>query len=478
MKSLRTRIIAFTLMVIGAVLVPLGVLSYHKTVQEFDELGDARLVQATRTIDVLAENAGLRRTSTAAPLDVLVWRSPFTARTVTDRGHAYEVRVGFQYWNEDGRLQLTSDNFQHVALAAAPSGFANITLADGRWRVFTLRDSDRDIVRVAERYDSRNSIAQDLLWEQLAPMLIALPILTLLVGWAVRRALRPLDSLSLELSTRQPDQARPIALQGAPRELAPVVASLNGLVDRVHAALERERHFAADAAHQLRTPLAAALLHLENAVATDSDELRTLALRRTYEGLGRLQHLVNQFLALARWENADREPAREAVDLEACVRTEVEDAALLAADKDLEVSIVPAAAGVRVLGWEPALRALTGNLIDNAFRYTPARGRVEVRVSANESGVLLEVSDSGPGIPLEEREAVLVRLRRGRSADMYGTGLGLSIVCRIAHLHGASVELLDSHFGPGLCVRVQFHAQMTQSSAPTIAIDASQSCSH
>jgi two-component system sensor histidine kinase QseC len=474
MRSLRARVIAFALLVIGAVLVPLGVLSYHKTVQEFDELGDARLVQATRTIDVLAENAGLRRASAAAPLDVLVWRSPFTERTVTDRGHAYEVRLGFQYWNDDGRLQLTSDNFQGLALNAAPPGFADITLPDGRWRVFTLRDTDGDFVRVAERYDTRSSIARDLLWEHLTPMLIALPILALLVGWAVGRALRPLDSLSRDLSARQPHEARPIVLPGAPRELEPVLASLNGLVERVHGALDRERHFAADAAHQLRTPLAAALLHLENAAATDSPELRAVALRRASEGLGRLQYLVNQLLELARWESPDREPAREAVDLEACVRTEIEEAALLAADKDLEVSIVLQAARVRILGWEPALRALARNLVDNAFRYTPAHGRVEVRVCTNESGIFLEVSDSGPGIPRGEREVVLARFRRGRNADVHGSGLGLSIVCRIAHVHGAKVELLDSRFESGLLVRVQFPGWIHV--APPVAIDESQSC--
>jgi two-component system sensor histidine kinase QseC len=471
MRSLRARIIAFTLIVIGAVLVPLGVISYRKTVQEFDEMGDARLVQSTRTIDVLAENAGLRRTTTAAPLDVLVWRSPFTEHTVTNRGHAYEIRLGFQYWNQDHRLKLTSDNFQTMSLAAAPSGFADIMLPDGRWRVFTLHESDEDIVRVGERYDSRDSIARDLVWEHLIPMLVALPILALLVGWAVRRALRPLDSLSSDLATRQPDEARPIVLPEAPRELEPVLASLNGLVDRVHAALDRERFFAADAAHQLRTPLAAALLHLENAAATESAELRAVALRRAHEGLGRLQHLVNQFLELARWETADREPAREAVDLAACVRAEVEEAALLAADKDLEVSIVIETSGVRILGWEPALRALTGNLVDNAFRYTPARGRMEVRISANEGATLLEVSDSGPGIPAEEREAVLERFRRGHRADLHGSGLGLSIVCRIANLHGARVDLGDSRLGSGLCVRVQFPAETSQYAAQMVALE-------
>lgn len=458
MRSLRARVMAFTLIVISAVLVPLGILSYHKTVEEFDELGDARLVQSTRTIDVLAEHAGLRKPSTGAPLDVLIWRSPFRERTVSARGHAYEIRLGFQFWSPDHRLKLASDNFQSVALAATPSGFADLVLQDGRWRIFTMYDPDGDVIRVAERYDSRNGIARDLLWEHLIPMLVALPVIALLVGLAVHRALRPLDSLTRDLGTRLPDDITPITLPGVPRELAPVLASLNGLVNRVHTALDRERHFAADAAHQLRTPLAAALLHLENATATESPDLRTIALRRAQEGLGRLQHLVNQFLDLAHWETVEREPERELVDLEACVRTEVEDAAMLAAEKDLEVSIMIQDAPARICGWETAIRALVRNLIDNAFKYTPARGRVDVRVYTDKRGTLLEVNDSGPGIPLEQRTTVFERFRRGHSADIHGSGLGLSIVGRIAHLHDAAVEFGASRFGSGLCIRAVFPA--------------------
>jgi two-component system sensor histidine kinase QseC len=475
-SSLRARVIAFTLLVVTAVLIPLGILSYHKTLQEFDELGDARLVQATRTIDVLAENAGLRRDTPGAPLDVLIWRSPFPERIVTDRGHAYEARVGFQYWNDDGRLQLTSDNFQNTPLTAAPYGFADVTLPDGRWRVFTLRDTDGDRVRVAERYDSRNSIARALLWEHLTPALVAIPILALLLGWAIRRALRPLDTLSRTLSTRQPEEARPIELSGAPRELEPVLKSLNGLSDRVHAALDRERHFAADAAHQLRTPLAAALLNLENVAASDSAELRTLALQRAQEGLGRLQHLVNQFLELARWESADQAPARVLVDLDKCVRAELEEAALVAAEKDLELSLLIETPGACVLGWEAALHALARNLIDNAFRYTPARGQVEVRLSVSASTVVLAVSDSGPGIPVNERKGVLERFRRGNRADVHGSGLGLAIVRRVAQLHGASVELAQSHWDSGLCVRVQFPSPVSGPRGRTVQDGEGASC--
>lgn len=471
MRSLRARVTLYVLAVILVIVVPLGILSYRKTVQEFDELGDARLVQATRTIDVLAENAGLRNPQAGSPLDVMVWRSPFQEPTVTKDGHAYEVRLGFQYWNANDQLRVTSDNFQGVLLDAMPLGFSDEMIGGSRWRIFTLREADGDTVRVAERYDSRNAMAQDLLWEHVAPMLIALPVLVILVGWAVRRALQPLDMLSQTLSSRDPEDSAPIELPEGPREIEPVRTALNGLLDRVRAALERERQFTTDAAHQLRTPLAAGLLHLENAMAAESAELRNVALGRSQESLGRLRRLVDQFLELARWEATEGQPPREAVELETCVRAEVEEAALLAADKDIEVSVSSPASPVHVLGWEPALRALARNLIDNAFRYTPASGHVEVRVLATERGGLLEISDSGPGIAPQERERVLQRFRRGGGADLTGYGLGLPIVCRIAELHGATVELRDSHFGQGLCVAVQFPARAALSFSHESAIE-------
>jgi len=459
MKSLRARVIVFALIVITAVVIPLGVLSYRQTVQQFDDLGDARLVQTTRTIDALAESAGLHGTKAGTPAEVVVWHSPFIEH-VTDHGHVYEIRLGFQYWNEAARLRLTSDNFRQVALTAARPGFTYLTLPDGRWRVFTLRDSDGDTIRVAEQDAGRSALARDLLWEHLTPMLLALPILALLVGWAVRRALGPLDMLSRALTARRPEETGPVALSDVPRELDPVLKSLNGLVGRVQVALDRERQFAADAAHQLRTPLAAALLHIENALAGESVELRNVALKRAHEGLERLQHLVQQFLELARWESTDRALPREPVDLERCVRTEIEEAAVLAADKDLDVAIVIDAPGISVLGWKAALHAAMRNLIDNAFRYSPRGGQVEVRLSEHEGAALVELSDSGPGIPPAEREVVLERFRQGNRADIHGSGLGLAIVQRVAHLHGARVELQGSRFGSGLCVQVKFPAQL------------------
>ncbi len=469
MRSLRNRVTAYVLLVMAAVLVPFGVVSYRNIVTEFDTLADARLVQATRTIDVLAESAGLRNPDPASRLKVLVWRSPFDSSTVIGAGHPYEARLGFQYWSANNRLQLTSDNFERVPQSASQPGFSEMVVQSHHWRVFTLREGDNDTVRVAERFDSRDSIARALVFEHVAPLLIALPLLAVLVGWAVRRALLPLDALSSELARRPSEETASISMVSTPKELEPVLNALNGLLDRVHTTLEREHQFTADAAHQMRTPLTAALLHLENALASNDPDLHQLALGRAREGLERLRRLVNQFLDLARWDSSSHASSAEIVDLEACVRTEIEDAALLASDKNLELSVVVDSPEVRVRGWEPALRALVRNVIDNAFRYTPAGGQVEARLSRKESGVALTISDSGPGIAQADLSAIFERFRRGRTADTTGTGLGLAIVARIAELHGATVTVRESHFASGLCVEVVFPEQTL--AAPLVSAD-------
>lgn len=453
-RSLYFRVLTFVLLVIGAVMVPVSIFSYRSIVQELESMADARLVQATRTIDVLAENAGLRDPPATSTPDVLIWRIPPQEPVLTAGMHAYEALLGFQFWNPQQQLRITSENFQQVALDSPPAGFADMQLDGHRWRVFTILEGDGDTVRVAERYDSRDALQKALVWRHMLPMVSGMLLLAALLAWAVRRALNPLSTLSQTLSARPPDASSPVELTHAPRELDPVLRSLNELLSRTGAAIERERQFAADAAHQLRTPLASALLHVDNATAATSTDERQRALDLAQTGLERLRRLVSQLLEFARWESTEHEAPRP-VDLCHCASIELEEAARLAADKDIEVTLTRDAPAIQVMGWEPALHALTRNIIDNAFQYTPAGGRVEVRLGTNEFGCSLSVSDSGPGISPDDRKLVLHRYRRA-SADVAGHGLGLAIVHRIAQLHGATLELLDSHFERGLCVTVRF----------------------
>lgn len=452
MQSLKRRITVLVLGCLATVLPPLVALSYRFTMEEVDELGDARLAQNARTISALVGDAAT--TATNMPLEVTAWKREHGKQPLTVRGHPYEVQIGFQYWNEANVLLANSENFGDVPLDAAPAGFADIQIRGRHWRVFTLLDGSRHWVRVGERYDSRREIARALAVEAIAPLLIGLPLLALLVGWAVRRGLAPLRVLAERVATRRPGEHEPIGGSALPREIEPLIAALNGLFGRAGEQLRREREFTANAAHELRTPLAGALLQIENAQAAATPDARTQSLRQATRGLDRLHRIVNQMLELARWDTATA-PVFEAVDLARCVDEELAELGAAAADRDLEIAVTVEPAARRIDGWEPGLRTLLRNLLDNAVRYSDRGDRVEISLAGDAGRTRLSISDRGPGIEPAQREAMLERFRRGRDGRGEGSGLGLAIVARIAELHRARLTLGDGD-GSGLRVDIVF----------------------
>jgi two-component system, OmpR family, sensor histidine kinase QseC len=279
------------------------------------------------------------------------------------------------------------------------------------------------------------------------------------VGWAVRRGLRPLEALTRALSARKPGSHEPVQLPDAPLELQPVLAALNGQLTRLEDALERERRFSADVAHELRTPLSSAMINLESAMTTtDPAELKT--------GLGNAQHSIaglarriEQLLALARLEAGAASSQRSRVDLVAVAMGVIEELSPVIADSGVELSFARLTPQVSVQGYEAALAALLRNLLENALRHVPAGGQVQLSIEQGERVALIDVIDDGPGIPAERRASVFARFHREAGSRGDGYGLGLSIVQRAAQLHDATIELLDSPYGSGLRVRVAIPLQ-------------------
>lgn len=456
MRSLRARLIALTLGGIAVVLLPFLVFSYLRTVDEVRELSDARLAQNARTIEALSAHAGFDAAGVPARL-----RRNDAPETVAD-AYPYETEVGFQYWKSPSALSLATADLRTLAFDAAPAGFADVAFDGHRWRVFTLASRDGGIVRAAERYDSRRDIARALLLQNIAPLLLGLPLLAALVAWAVRRGLRPLAAIAAKLDARAPDATEAVDTNDAPREVAPLLTALNGLLRRLHAVLDNERQFTANAAHELRTPLAGALVHLDNARAADDAAMRAEALGGARLGVERMTRIVNQMLDLARWDGAAARRDFASVDLGACVDAELAALGVAALDKDIEIVRDTDESARCVRGWEPGLRTLLRNLLDNAIRYGFAHGRIDIAIAACDGGTRLTVDDSGPGIAPSQREAMLERFRRGSGALSEGSGLGLSIVARIAQLHGASLALSEPENRHGLRVEVLFPAAATR----------------
>jgi two-component system sensor histidine kinase QseC len=368
--------------------------------------------------------------------------------------HKDARKVAFQIWEKGERLGLHSANAPQQPLGTGEEGFGDRVVDGVRWRVFTSWDASGDyLVHVAERMALRRELSAQLAFGLLWPLLVALPILGGVLWLAVTRGLRPLQDLTRAVAAREPDNLAPLDAAHAPREVVPLVEQLNRLFGRIAQSFERERRFTADAAHELRTPVAAIKAQAQVAQSASAADARDHALEQVVAGAERAARLVEQLLTLARLEAIDR-GALEACDLRAIaarVLAELAPAAL-ARGAQLELSDGPHVE-LRCL---PALvEVALRNLVDNAVRHGGG-GAVRVLVAREAAHALLRVADEGPGIPQSDRAEVLRRFHRLPEAGEGGSGLGLSIVERIAQLHGATLTLGSGEGGQGLRVELRF----------------------
>ena len=436
--SLRRRLLGLLLGGVSAAWLATMVFSYIDAHHEVDELFDAQLAQAAQTLLALASHED--------------------GDGIEDLGevaHKYQRQLRFQIWRSDGKLLVRSNNAPVSALTEI-SGFSEVEAKDGHWRQFSQWNPERTLqVQVSENHYFRDDLIGQIAWRLLLPALFGLPLIGLWVWVGTRRGLASLDELAAQIASRAPQQLQALQPATAPEEMRPMLEALNGLFQRVEGALEAEQRFTADAAHELRTPLAALQAQLQVALRARDEAERDRSLQQLQTGLARASHLVDQMLQLARLDPHAGLPDPHPVDiglLSEAICAELGPLILarkldfaLQADKDCVIS-----------GQADWLHVLIRNLIDNAVRYTPEGGKVHVSVGGDTHAVILEVNDSGPGIPPNERPTALQRFRRLNQGDETGSGLGLAIVMRIAELHGATVELSDSPYQTGLQIRMRW----------------------
>jgi two-component system sensor histidine kinase QseC len=337
-------------------------------------------------------------------------------------------------------------------------GFSDVEM-DGRpWRVFsTWAREPRVLIQVAEERTARERLAAAIGMNVLTPMLFALPVLGLLVWLGVRWGTRPLAVLRTQVVERAPDNLSPLAVADPPAEVAPLVESLNRLLDRVRASIDGERRFTADAAHELRTPIAAVRAHAEVARAAAAEAERQAALAHVLVGCDRAAHAIDQLLTLARLDPGDAGGRREPCDLREVARQALADLAPIALARGVEVELEDGPPVV-VPGNPGLLAILVRNIVDNAVRYSPAGRAARVDVGRDGATARVRVTDEGPGVAPADRPALGQRFHRVPGSPETGTGLGLSIVMRIAELHRGAVRFLDGPGGRGLCVVVELPA--------------------
>jgi two-component system OmpR family sensor kinase len=368
---------------------------------------------------------------------------------------AYDFVV--QIWTIDGRRIYIGPE-QAVLPNSTALGYSTVNTSGGQWRVYGTV-SPTKVVQVAQPMSVRRQQAAQLALRTLAPFGLLMPLLGLLVWLAVGRALQPLQRLAKAVKSRRVNALEPLSDARLPEEVQPLVGSLNDLLSRLTAALDRERAFMADAAHELRTPLTALHLQLGALARAGSESERAEAMGKLSEGVQRAIRLVEQMLALARQEPR-AEPARTRFALDELAREVVAELIPLADARRIDLGVSEAQA-VSVRGERESVATLIRNLVDNAVRYTREGGRVDVSVersAATPAQALVKVMDDGPGIAREERDRVFDRFYRKPGARSPGSGLGLAIVKAIAAAHGATVTLSEGPQGNGLAVTVAFPA--------------------
>jgi two-component system, OmpR family, sensor histidine kinase QseC len=441
MNSLRLRLVLLLSVGLGIAWLVAAWFTHSESRQEINQLFDAQLAQSAQVL------LGTTRHELHERIERGDDEISASHETTT---HEYEQKLIFQIWDEKDLL-LRSTAAPNTAMASE-EGYSETVLNGQPLRVFTRWDTRHEfMIQVAEPLAGREILARHITFKLLFPTFIALPILAFLLWIGIGAGLRPLQQLKQEVKQRAANQLEPLAMTGVPEEVAPLVKSLNDLFTRLEDAFEGERRFTADAAHELRTPLAALKIQAQVALRSNDEAERNLALENVLRGVDRVTRLVEQLLALARVDPETAAVGYEQVDLRSLAISVMADFAPLAQAKQIELTLEEGAAGI-VLGNATQLSLLLRNLIDNAIRYTSVGG-VTVTVS-NTNGVTLQVSDTGPGIEECEREHVQKRFYRIAGSGEEGSGLGLSIVKRIAELHGARLELGENKIGHGLLVRV------------------------
>jgi len=357
-----------------------------------------------------------------------------------------------QVWNKTGTLLYSSRPSAKLPQASA-QGYSNLKNMNEQWRVFSLISGNR-VIQAAQPEDARWETAAGMALRMLAPLAVLIPALALLAWIAVRRSLAPLVHVTEQVEQRDASAMSPLDIHTVPEEIRPLLMALNRLLNRLEESIASQRRFVADAAHELRTPLAALTLQAQLVEQAQDPRERNEADKNLRLGIARASHLVGQLLTLARQEPDAQRPSRN-LDLAALARQVVGEFAPLADFKNIDLG-VSADQTLLINGDEESLKILVGNLVDNAIRYTPEGGNVDLTLSNGSSGVILKVKDTGPGIPIEDRERVFERFYRIAGNDVQGSGLGLAIVKQIVQRHGALFEIETGQNGVGTIFSIKF----------------------
>lgn len=420
---------------LALVIALIGAIAYVSARDEINEVYDSQLITSASELWLLNRSTGRAEIVTGQGIDP-------AARAAFDD---YARWRSFRVWRE-GRLTLASGN---AALSAPlPAGFHTVTMGGGTWRVYTrVLPEGRGVVEVRENLRARDEVVRRVLYGLLLPLLLALPVSAVVIWRGSRWGLRGLDHFARDVAQRSPDDLSPVSVRGLPRDLMPLADALNLLLAKLSLATKQERLFTDNAAHELRTPLAALSLQAEVIAGARTAAERRTATEALAKGVHRASRLLDQLLTLARARQATRQG--ETCDADKVLADVIADIASLAAGKAITIDVRGAGAGM--VKCQPVLLSLLlRNLLDNAIKYAPPASVIRIEAAP----ALITLIDQGPGIPEQDRADVFQPFHR-LEAGKPGSGLGLAIVRTIADSLAVGVELFTPSGGMGLGVHIR-----------------------
>ncbi|MCW9046178.1 MAG: ATP-binding protein [Alphaproteobacteria bacterium] len=448
-NSLRRRLMIILCGSVVAAWLATAFFSYLDTKRQIDQMLDTSLIQSANLLLVLLNQSPPGELGGARPIELGTEKRQMIAyRVLAGNGNQEIKSPGMPTFSPDNRQQ----------------GFDDRTSNNEQWRVYGIETEKGFFIEVAQQHKFRATFAENVATHILHPVWFAVPLLAVLIWLSVRWGLIPLQKAAENVEKRSANNLEPLNSHEAPLEIRPLLNALNSLFARIGVLLGRERQFTSDAAHELRTPLAAIKTHSQVARQARDPGERSQALDNVIQGTDRAIRLVEQLLVLARLDHQSLSATQEPVNLTEIVVKEVINQTPTATVKQVDLGVSEEADEKATITGNPdLLDILIRNLLDNAVRYTPEGGKVNASVRQRDNHVFLQIADSGLGIPAERRQRVFDRFYRIEGSAEQGCGLGLSIVSRIAEIYGASIKLTDGLGTSGLTVTVTFPLQSTSS---------------
>lgn len=438
-KSIKQFLLVYITLSIVVVYALISFTSYMVSKEELDELYDANLKQVAHVIAAqhLAHQGATH----------LYRNNQIGSGTKIEAEEEFFVRV----LAKDGSVLYVSHPNAEVPLPTV-LGLSTQGLKSKQWRFFSVKAKE-ETIQVAQSSRLRKNTIKETAYSLMASQLLFIPLLVFLIFYAIRKALFPVSILSKDIQYRNSADLNPFAEDNVPAEVKPLVRSLNLFMGKVSLMVDVLKRFTSDAAHELRTPITALKLQMQVLEESRSKSERESAIQNLKSGINRSEQLVSQLLSLARLEPDNQSMQLQSLNMLELVKESFQDLLPLSQEKSIDIGLIKAD-DCEIVGTQQEIKMLINNILDNAIRFTPDRGKIDVSLFNQAGHVVLEVKDSGPGIPKNDLERVFERFYRGENQHISGSGLGLAIVKDIATRHGAVINLSNNN--PGLSFKVFF----------------------